>query len=550
MGKVGYKKPEHSSKKGEVKHNYVDGPAYEVKDAANKLIHVVGTFFNEPTYYGENSPNNNGLTEQAQVVVDTANALAESSPEDLLVIAAWARDIKNGLKLRTTPQVLLAVACNHKESKPFVKNYAEKIMVRADDIRTAFAAYVHLFANKEKKTLPNVLKQSLAKVLAKQSPYSLIKYNSGSHPTFRDVLSMIKGKKMANFSTQENGYPLSKPLYEYLAFGKVTDESPEIVRKRTEIFKSKDISKFTEEDFKVAGLTWENLLSHFGSKPEIWRIGIPVMGEMALTRNLRNFEQANLLDSDWDLIEKNLLAVEKTVQLPFRFLSAYKNITTGRAKAVISQMFDKSVQSVPELPGKTVTFVDNSGSMDSKVSKDSSISLKEAGNCLGAILSKRNSKNIDVHVFSDYVVKVEIDYSNTGVSILEKIGNTRCGYGGTNVDDVAKYIDNYTNNNIIVDRFVILSDMCCYHFGWGGQRRSLQKSFDEYKRRVNPNAYLYSCNLAGYSQAQVNPEAGNVIIMSGWSENIFKIMLESEGRVKADNKILPTIEELRKMYKD
>ena len=44
-------------------------------------------------------------------VLETATAVANGeSPEDLLVIAAWARDTENGLKLRSTPQIMLALA--------------------------------------------------------------------------------------------------------------------------------------------------------------------------------------------------------------------------------------------------------------------------------------------------------------------------------------------------------------------------------------------------------------------------------------------------------
>src|SRR5579871_2467498 len=103
----------------QVAHRHVPGRAYEVADAASKLIHTVGGgFFNEPKYYDSNrSPaafhaelastgkissvivDRLGLTEQAREVLETAWAVADSAfPEDLLVIAAWARDTRDGLK--------------------------------------------------------------------------------------------------------------------------------------------------------------------------------------------------------------------------------------------------------------------------------------------------------------------------------------------------------------------------------------------------------------------------------------------------------------------
>lgn len=103
----------------QVAHKHVPGRAYDVGDAVTKLTHTIGGgFFNEPKYYDSNRSavefynelfstgrissiivDEMGLTEQAREVLETAAAVANGeTPEDLLVIAAWARDTKNGLK--------------------------------------------------------------------------------------------------------------------------------------------------------------------------------------------------------------------------------------------------------------------------------------------------------------------------------------------------------------------------------------------------------------------------------------------------------------------
>ena len=61
------------------------------------------------------------------------------------MIAAWARDTKDGLKLRSTPQIMLALAAAHPQTKPLVPKYAKLIMRRADEIRQVFGAFRHLF---------------------------------------------------------------------------------------------------------------------------------------------------------------------------------------------------------------------------------------------------------------------------------------------------------------------------------------------------------------------------------------------------------------------
>lgn len=61
------------------------------------------------------------------------------------MVAAWARDTENGLKLRSTPQIMLALAAAHAKTKPFVAKYATAIMRRADEIRQVFGAFRDLF---------------------------------------------------------------------------------------------------------------------------------------------------------------------------------------------------------------------------------------------------------------------------------------------------------------------------------------------------------------------------------------------------------------------
>ena len=143
----------------QVAHRHVPGRAYEVRDPVTKLIHAIGGgFFNEPKYYDSNrNPaqfyaellttgriastivDETGLTEQAREVLETATAVAKGeSPEDLQVIAAWARE-KATLTRRTwTPitapifnsltRIVSHCACaNSVSARPYCRN-ARKTM--------------------------------------------------------------------------------------------------------------------------------------------------------------------------------------------------------------------------------------------------------------------------------------------------------------------------------------------------------------------------------------------------------------------------------------
>src|SRR4030042_4520476 len=77
--------------------------------------------------------------------------------------------------------------------------------------------------------------------------------------------------------------------------------------------------------------TWETELSAKGNKKETWEplIDSKRVGYMALLRNLRNILQAGVSNAHIEKVCEylsNKEAVENSKQLPFRFLSAYREL--------------------------------------------------------------------------------------------------------------------------------------------------------------------------------------------------------------------------------
>jgi hypothetical protein len=90
------------------------------------------------------------------------------------------------------------------------------------------------------------------------------------------------------------------------------------------------------------------------------------------------------------------------------------------------------------------------------------------------------------------------------------------------------------------------------YFGKNGEKATIQSMIDKYRREVNPDCYVYSINLAGYGQSQVKPSGKRTHLLSGWSEQIFGIMRDTEGDQSAqttEQKDIPTIDVLRTRYK-
>jgi len=608
--------------KDTVAHRYVPGRAYEIGDPAAKLINMVGGgFFNEPKYYkdgshaadilkelkkeGKISAKNVaslGMEENALELVQTAFAVANGDhPEDLLIIAAWCRDPEKGLKIRYTPQILLAVAAACGISRtPW---YAAKIMQRADEIRHVFAAYRHLFSKKKDNRyigiLPANLRKSLGVAIANQTGANLLKYDSTDRPTFGDILLMIKGddtqkavRNVLNRSGQKRS-PVTKALFDYFVYGRIDSHSPEILKRRREFFVSKKLSEVSAELIKEAGVTWENIVSHFGSTKEVWEMCIPIMGEMALTRNLRNFEQAGISEAAWDQVYAKCSSIKDTKQLPFRFFTADSVTSSTNAKSISDRMLDNACKNLPDLEGVTVVLVDNSGSCTGcPVSGNSKLMVSDAGNILAAIAAKKYGRHTKVGVFGDVCVWVPFSEASscmTTKKLIDEYARSRrhkeylgtdpgyAGVGGGTETGLWWGIDDLTKHKVNVARLIIISDMNCYTqndincgvnmskwFGKGGERATIQSMINRYRSTVNKDLWVHAINLNGTGTAQVDPKDKHCQILSGWSEQVFSLVRAAElGEAVAasnDNRktkgkkedvavAVPTIEILRERYK-
>jgi hypothetical protein len=614
----------------QVTHVHVPGKAYNVADPVTKLIHTIGGgFFNEPKYYDTNRSyaefmaellatgkisstikDEKGLTEQAREVLETATAVANGeTPEDLLIVAAWARDTENGLRLRTTPQVMLALAAAHSKTKPFVTKYATAIIKRADEIRQVFGAFRQLFMTitEEQKAeaaktgkqprahrgaLPHGLRKALAHALAVQSDYALLKYNGDDRPTFADVLKMVGGsREIGKYLEKVTGqkrpnWPVSKAMFEYIVNGKYVEELPSILQARKGFFATNDASTVTLEMVKAGGLTWENVVSHLGSTKAVWEMCIPLMGEMALTRNLRNFEQAEISKEAWDQVYDRMLAVEDTVQLPFRFFSAEREVTSTEAKSLLGRLLDRAVEKVADLSGVTLVLTDNSGSaVGCAISGKSKLRVSDAGNMLEAILAKKLGRRAIVGVFGDSLIWIKFNQADTCLAIKNQIDaiaqreersehgalaiaqfKTGPGVGGGTETGLWFGMDDITKKTVYVDRIIFLSDLCCYTQGddgtakncgvnmedYFGKKATMQSMVDKYRQTVNKDCFVYSVNLSGHGQSQLRPGDDRTHLLSGSSEKLLNMIRELEsGKTPEENGKsveVPVIDVLRGRY--
>jgi 60 kDa SS-A/Ro ribonucleoprotein len=551
MARVGF------SNKALAIKNAEGGTVYSISNPADKLVSMA-TYLGEPGFYPDKAAPSNALynsgilDEKGTQILETAIQLAKSnSPERLLIIAKWARQEMN---MRLFPQILVAAGAKFIRGSDTVPNPVSKYVPftcsRPDDLLQLLALYNSLFGTWEegypRARLPGCLQKGMAFALMSYSDYSLIKYNNtNQHPTFKDLLLAVRGSVLPKRYHRKEGFPVSKGMFEFLVNGKIIEEAPRILQARKELLAFNDDALMDNnlEDLAIeAGFTWENFISKFGhqkNKQAVWSIAFKLMPYMATLRNLRNALEHNV-DGLGEIIAKvckkeNVL---NSKQLPFRYYSAYKALAglqfgKGKNKALnsLEDALNVSIENLPNITGDTAVFVDNSGSMGSCISKKSSLTMADAGNILGALIHKKGINSF-AFPFGTIVTPVNLLRAGSVIANAKELGSHSRVHGhGTDAGACIKYL---IDNDIKVDRIIILSDLQTYGERWSG--KTFQNRLDEYRSMMNSDVWLHSVNLAanGFSMARANHSRVNLI--GGFSEKIINMILKEEDQNDTVNK--------------
>lgn len=556
--------------------NYEGGPAFDLNSPIEALLSITGgSFFAEPRYYDSskcrfkvgqaleariqltnnklvNIANTSELDDVAKrIVALTMDVLNGDRPQDVLILA---RFLRNRLNIRLTPQVLLVLAASHSAGQGFVRKYANTIVLRPDEIKTCLLLWRFFFGQ---KCVPNCLGLGLADRLSQFSESALLKYDGSDFPTWKDVLRWLP---------RRTGYPLNRDMQRYFTHDEVSDAVP-IIKARKELAKCTTFDDRAKALIVKSHANWEVVLSQFKNRPEVWShlVEYDLVGYMALLRNLKNLQEANVNEK---IIDKvcSIIADRQQVlnskQLPFRFISALKaaggdGFSHGRYGRAVSSVgitakiqnalykaIEYSAENITELPGVTAVFADNSGSMSSPVSAKSELTCLEAANILAAMVAKR-CQNSYVCSFGTEVGYIGQVTGSSIRDIYQRVLTADIKGHGTDAWKCVKWL---MSQKIKVDRIILLSDMQCYNSGgyslYGGTcNGSLQGEWEKY-RAQNKNCWLHTVHLNGYGSAAVE-QGKNVNLLSGFSEKLFDTLLTTEGVMKNETGAVTTIDQIR-----
>lgn len=448
--------------------------AYSMGDKELLVTQVLTNFFGEKKYYGDTTSD----------MISNAEALAKSNP---IFVSNLAQVARKEYHLRSVSHALTCVVAHEVNSKPYIAVTVDAVVERADDITEILACYISMYG----KPIPNGLKKALGNALRKFSEFQVSKYNGGNKTVkFKDLL-------------------------------KITHTKPRN-QKEADLF-----NKIMNDTLPVA-TRWETELSANGNNKETWEKLIEEnrVGYMAMLRNLRNIINANPrnIQKVYDKLE-NKSEVLKSKQLPFRFMSAYRELgkmsnSTSKVFDVLENAIEHSVSNLPILEGKTIIAFDVSGSMSDRISKNTDIRCCDISALLG-VLASRICEEYIVYTFNYSLNKINISKRS---GIIETAMKYSKANGGTALGlPLQKMID----ESIYADRLIIISDNEI-NGGWsGGYARICQSLADEYRKKVNKNLWVHAIDLQGYGTQQFIGKNTNIV--AGWSERLLEFIKLAEN---------------------
>lgn len=435
--------------------------------------------------------------------------MKKNDPEFVAKLAVYAR---NKMYMRSVPMVLAVELAKQNSGNALVSKTVKGVVQRADEITELLAYYQLANARSGPKKLNKLSKQvqkGLADAFNRFDEYQFSKYNRDAEVTLRDALFLV--------------HPKAKSEEQQTVFNKIAAKELSAAYTWETELSALGQQNFADEKAKALAVRakWEELI--FSGK----------LGYMAMLRNIRNMTEAGV---SWEAMKKvcDTLAdanqVAKSKQLPFRFLSAYREVKVLKAdyvSMILNALEDAIAASAENISGfdyKTRVLIacDVSGSMQKAVSAKSKVLLFDIGLVLGMLMQSK-CERVVTGMFGDrwkvinmpnraVLANVDEYYKREG-----EVGYATNGY---------LVIKDLVQRNVVMDKVMMFTDCQMWNNMRDGD--TLQSAWKEYKK-IAPMAKLYLFDLAGYGNTPISTERDDVTLIAGWSDKVFDVLHASEN---------------------
>ena len=493
---------------------------------------VLGSFFGEGTFYEKKTAEKD--------FKEIQKLIAEIPDEDIEYALKVAR-IGREYNMIQYPLAVLTACFNddrfkgedfldENTGKNKLQTYSDYIVRRGKDILDVMAMQMNVFGfevttkgrgknktNHRQQPLPVQLRKSLRGKLESFNEYQLSKaLGEGKEVSLADCVKLLRPNPAKS--------KVSEDFFKRVIEGRVEfGGSEETKQVQSELAKSKNKNnKATKVDVKKS---------------------IDTSTVMAIVKNLVALDRVGLLD-DKEAVKSivakltNAKEIQKSRLLPFRFYSAYQEVSILRNSAgkrqvmdALVEALDLSIDNLQDIEGYSVILIDCSGSMRSPVSGASNVTADVVASMLGAIMFKKGIA--DVYVFGTSCKQVtDISRKSTVMDIMNTIMRHNVG-GGT---DLALALKTLGKQSAKYDNLIILSDNDCYSMdsrslgGFRFNRNSYLGSGYDTDTEINTLftkkiiKKLYLDNLLGNSFAIANTDDYRKNLITGFSERVIDVI--------------------------
>lgn len=492
-------------------HTGGDGYA---RDPRSELFLLAVSYMGDDTYH-ENA------TDQYDRLVDLIRELAVGGIHDAQWCQQFLRWLRSEGNMRTASLILAAeyVKARLDAGQRGYNRFAiRSVLQRGDEPAELLAYWLH----KHGRAIPKPVKRGVADaMIALGTERNYLKYDSaGKAMRWAHVLNLTHPGDRRASSQQLRGD------WQHQLFGHIVAEpyaNPEAVlpanlgmlAHRAELMafpvEQRRAVLATPERLEHAGITWEALAGWLQGPMDAaaWEALIPAMGIFALTRNLRNFDEAGVSDQVADKVAARLADPEEVARsrmFPYRFLTAYLTATSDRWRHPLAKALDHATKNIPALPGRTLILIDMSGSMQSPVSGKSQMQRVTVAALFAAALAYRcGPGNVDVHGFATGVFHQPLPAGGSVLRAVETI-TRRIGEVGHATFTANAVKATYRGH----DRLVIISD--------------------EQTQGGNPGAEVpshipaYTFNVSGYRYGHGPSGENNRHTLAGLTDATFRMI--------------------------
>lgn len=332
------------------------------------------------------------------------------------------------------------------------------------------------------------VKRSVGKFLNAISEYWAMKYNGkGRGYNLTDAIKTVHPKPK---DAKQDA------LFKYL-LGKGCDAAllPQITAYET-------LKRGTENPvalIREGRLNWETVTGAIKPTKEVWNALVPQMPVFALLRNLNTFERHDVLNANREYIIDmltNAEVLQKSKILPFRFLTAFNQVSEVWVKDALRQAVELTFGNLPDIPGKTAIFLDISGSMSGDYLR--------IGSVFALALFKKTGGNAIFRLFDTQAYNPQPSMCDSILSQAEKIQ----ARGGT---DTGVCLRNLREK---VDNIIIITDE------QQNTGSPFYRALKDYRQHLNRKAKAFVVDLAPYDARMTPPTDHDTFYVYGWSENV------------------------------